>query len=542
VKRFALRESEGDAAATELWSGAELHRPGDTDETNARVPLPRDVQPGESITIEMEWEEKLPSVVLRTGFDGSFHLVAQWFPKLARLEPDGRWAAFPFHHLAEFYSDFGTYDVTIDVPANFTIGATGPAVETRIVNGHRVERHVQSDIHDFAWTAWDLWQTKVTSIGNVAVTLLYPPGYANDMERELRCLEFALPHYGERYGAYPYGVLTVAHPPDTAREAGGMEYPTFITTGGAWYGPPMLHDVELVTIHEFGHQYFYGLVATNEVDWPFLDEGLNSFAEQEAMARWLGPASAFDGFGLMVDDGAAQAAWSNRYAKNEPVAQPAYSFRTGTDYGSLVYARTLGVFETVRRVYGDEAMAALGEYTRAYRFDHPGPDDLLAVFANHLGEGVRQTLHTALFEKGWVDFELGGIESTKVKEPIGIFDRDGKRETVTKTEPSGKPAYEGWVLVFRKGTLTFPVEVELVPAQGPRQRHVWDGVGDATRIAYSGSSPLVSAVIDPDHKIVIDESLTNNHATAVGEKRAGAPRAFERLMYWAEILLEAFVP
>src|ERR1019366_9013400 len=93
---------------TDLWKPVELHRDGDEDETDAKVTLPREIAPGESVMLTMVWDDKLPSVVERTGYDGSFHMVAQWFPKVARLEPDGRWAHFSFHHLAEFYADFGT--------------------------------------------------------------------------------------------------------------------------------------------------------------------------------------------------------------------------------------------------------------------------------------------------------------------------------------------------------------------------------------------------------------------------------------------------
>jgi hypothetical protein len=539
VKKFVLRgTSEGDV---DLWPGAELHRPGDEDETNAKVTLPRDVGPGESVVFEMEWDSKLPAVVLRTGYDGTFHLVGQWFPKIARLEPNGTWASFPFHHLAEFYADYGTYDVTLDVPASFTIGATGPTVESHVANGRRVERHVQSDVHDFAWSAWDLFQSRSAKIGPVTVTLLYPKGYGGDAGRELRCLEFALPYYGERYGAYPYDVLTVVHPPETAHEAGGMEYPTLITTGGPWYGPPRLREVELLTIHEFGHQYFYGLLATNEVEWPFLDEGLNSYAEGESMARWLGPGNAFDAFGLKVSDVVAQGVYSNRFAKNEPVAQPAYAFRSGTDYGALVYSRTAGIFETLRRVYGDERMAAaMGLYARTYRFEHPGPAELLAVLGEVLGESAAKTTHAALFDRGWVDYELTGISNMRATEPTGVFDRDGKRETVTKGADQGE--YEGWVLVTRRGNLPFPVDVDLILAGDKRERRSWDGVADAVRIPYRGPSALVGAIVDPEHKILIDENMTNNHAVALGEKHAGTPRVFERLAYWTELLLDALVP
>src|SRR5205823_3743527 len=140
---------------TDLWPSAQLQRPNDADETDARVPLPRAVDPGEAITLEVTWDDKLSSIVERTGHDGSFHMVAQWFPKIAKLEDDGQFAHFPFHHLAEFYADFGRYDVTVDVPESFTVGATGPLIDSKIENGRRFEHHAQTDIHDFAWTAWD---------------------------------------------------------------------------------------------------------------------------------------------------------------------------------------------------------------------------------------------------------------------------------------------------------------------------------------------------------------------------------------------------
>ncbi len=237
------------AERRELWPSAELRRKDDDDETDARVPLPRAVAPSEVITLEVEWDDKLPSIVERTGFDGSFHMVAQWFPKIAKLERSGTFAHFPFHHLGEFYADYGNYDVTLDVPERFELGATGPVVESRIENGRRIERHVQADIHDFAWTAWDQWKTRTETIDGVACRILYPRGYDDHAERELATMRFALPHYGARYGKYPYGVLTLVHPPVTAPEAGGMEYPTLITTGGASYIPNGVYAIEIVTIH-----------------------------------------------------------------------------------------------------------------------------------------------------------------------------------------------------------------------------------------------------------------------------------------------------
>jgi hypothetical protein len=539
VRKLVLRA--GDAAPVDVWPGAEVHRPGDDDETDARVPLPREIQPGEAVQLDVVFDDKLPIVVERTGYRGHYHMVGQWFPKVARLEPDGTWAHFPFHHLAEFYADYGTYDVTLDVPEAYTLGATGPLVEWHVADGRRIERHLQADVHDFAWTAWDAWQTRKETIDGVEVTLLYPPGFTALARRELATLRFGLPYYSAHYGRYPYGVLTVVHPQQDAGESGGMEYPTLITTGGSWMTPPGLLEPEIVTLHEMGHQWFYGLVGTNELAWPFLDEGLNQFAEQDGMAKWRGEASALEFLGLRVSDAALDAVGGDMGVHDEPVAQPANAFTTGANYGRLVYARTASVVETLRRVYGDEpVLRALGRYARRFRFQHPGPDQLLAVFEEVLGAHVAATLRTALFEKGWVDYVVEGVWAKEAPRAAGMFDRDGARQ---KVEP-GKRDEGGWdntVLVRRRGTLSFPVDVEMTLADGTTRREHWDGEGESKRFSWHGETAVRGCRIDADDRVMIDMNLENNRATAEGYG-GGAPRTLERATYWMQLALQAVSP
>jgi hypothetical protein len=509
LRKLALREPDG--TQTDLLAGIELRRPGDEDETDARIPLPREVPPGSSIDLDVAFDDKLPSIVERTGYRDRFHMVGQWFPKIARLEADGTWAHFPFHHLSEFYADFGTYDVTVDVPATYTIGATGPVVESRVEGGRRIERHVQGDIHDFAWTAWDAWQRRRETVDGVDVTVLYPRGFDGVAERDLEAIRFALPYESARYGRYPYGVLTVVHPQDDASEAGGMEYPTLITSDGPWFTPAQVLVPEIVTVHELGHQWFYGLVATNEAAWPFLDEGVNQFAETDAMAQWKGPGSAANLWGLEVGDGALQAVASNKAVQDEPVAQPASAFSSGANYGRLVYSRTAAVLDTLTRVYGDEAVgAALGRYARRYRFRHPGPEEFLGAFEQAMGAQTAATLRAALFDKGWVDYAVDDVR-------------------------------EASVLVRRRGTLTFPVDVQLVSEDGSTKLERWDGTGGSKVIPWSGTGALRAAVIDPDRRVTIDANLENNFGTRPGSGR-GAPRTWERALYWLQLGLQAVTP
>ena len=527
----------------DLLSTIELHRPGDEDETDARVPLPKEIPSGATIMLEVTWEDMLPSIVERTGYDGSFHMVAQWFPKIARLEDDGTFAHFPFHHLGEFYADYGTYDVTIDVPEGFTVGATGPAVDTRSERGRHIERHVQSDIHDFAFTAWDRWVTTGENIDGVDVTVLSPPGYRGHVERELDAMRFALPHFSARYGRYPYPVLTVVHPPASATEAGGMEYPTLITTGQPSWLPDGLWFVEGVTIHEFGHQYFYGLSASNEDAWPFLDEGLNSYAENEAMSAWKCKGSGVDFVGLRVGDVEAQNERARHYVHDEKVAQGAFAFATGSAYGALVYGRTNAILETLARTYGKAVMDhAMGVYTRRFRFKHPTPDAFIDVIRTEVGAQAAEALRTALFEKGWVDYAITQAGSHVEHPAAGLFDRGGKRETVKGDPPRGAARWEGSVLVVRRGTLMLPVDVELVAEDGARSRIHLEGNEASFRVPYTGTSPLRAAVIDPDHHLLLDAEIANNHATPGGQRAAGAPRVLERAVYWAEVILGGMAP
>jgi hypothetical protein len=528
------------APPADVLKTVERSRPGDADETDARVPLPFEVPTGAELRMQVKWLSKLPTIVERTGHYGSFHFAGQWFPKLAKLERQGEFAHFPFHHLSEFYADFGTYDVTLDVPAGFVIGATGPITEQRDENQRHIERHVQTQVHDFAFTAWDKFQERKERIDGIEVRALFGPGYETSAERELASLRHAIPHFKERYGPYPYSVLTVVHPPEGADEAGGMEYPTLITTGGPWYGPPGIHILELVTVHEFGHQYFYGLLGSNEWRWPFLDEGLNSYAEATALAGYLGHGSVSKLFGIELSDYATQALSAQRFTHDVPVSTNASLFPSGRHYGSLVYARTAAILETMRRVYGDKPMEdTLRAYASEMRFGHPTPTDLFRHIEKGLGDKARVFAESALMNKGFVDFAAVQITRSSGHAPRGLFDRDGKRETISTGETAG---YGAQVLIVRRGTLKVPVDVEFVAEDGTRSRKTWDGEAEWTLMGYDGKSPLRSAIVDPDRKVLLDQNAVNNFVSVRALEKKSAPRTNTRLWTLGNLLLRLISP
>ncbi len=534
VVRLRARELEAD-----LWPPADAPIDPLGDETDVRVPLPRAVAPGESLTLEVAFRAHLPSISLRTGHFEAFHMVAQWFPKLARLEADGRWAHFPFTRFSEFYADFGAYDVTVDVPAGFVVGATGRRTSFASGGGREVSRFVQDDVHDFAFAAWDGFREKATTVDGVQLRCLYPAGYDRAADVEIEAARFGLGHLGAAYGRYPYETLTIVHPPDGADEAGGMEYPTLITTGGPWYLPwTPVRFLELITVHELAHQWFYGLVATDEHRSPFLDEGLTSYAESEAMEAWYPGSSAGELLGLRVGVPATYRIGGLSALHDGTVARGADEFATGSEYGSLVYGRTATLLTTLGRTFGPERLRrALGRYARSQRFAHPGPEALLAALRESIGPEAEAVARAVLFDGAWVDYRVDSFASSRPSRPAGIFG--------DPTSPSAAPAPRGgnrWfgdVLVRRRGTLALPVEVELTATDGSVQRVAWDAGQPFARLPYEGSAALASAAVDPNHAALLSSDLLDD---AKGGGGVVAPRVLELGGFVAAALIHAAAP
>ena len=198
-----------------------------------------------------------------------------------------------------------------------------------------------------------------------------------------------LEHFGRRFGAYPYPTLTVVVPPRRARGAAGMEYPGLFLTDGSWLPAPGSPGVSgaFVTAHELAHQWFPGVLASNEVRYPVLDEGFaewaaldllrTRFGETGAFSEWL-PFSRFELERIGT--------WSFDHAIAPGLAAPAYTPR---EYGASVYGEAALVLETIRRVFGEPRFdEALRTYTKANWFSHPTPADLAARLRRSLRDGL----------------------------------------------------------------------------------------------------------------------------------------------------------
>ena len=481
------------------------------DATVMALDLPRAVAPGETITLDLEFASKLPRVMARTGFHGDYFFAGQWFPKIGVFE-DGRWNCHPFHMNSEFYADFGVYQVAIDVPDGFGVGASGVLVEHRRKAGRAVHRYLAEDVHDFAFVAAPFLRELSGSFQDVAIRVLFGPGNGRMARRHLEAARRSLESFGARFFPYPYRTLTVVAPPPGAEGSGGMEYPTLITTFDLWWMPRGMRLPEFVTVHEFGHQYFYGMLASNEFEEAWLDEGINSYGDGETMDRWFGrDRSVLDALGARLGYFDEQRIGAASLAGWDPIVQPAWMYATPQSYGVNTYPRSAVVLRTLENWIGQDTMARLlRTYTQRFRFKHPRTGDFLAVTREVAGDPAEQFLRRALTTTEVLDYEVAEVESHPVRRRAGLFERDGRRIEVKDDEESTPKEWDCEVLVHRRGELVFPVEVEIAFVGGERVRERWDGRERWKRFELRRKHEVDRATVDPDGKVLLDVNPLND--------------------------------
>jgi hypothetical protein len=544
------------ADGTDLTGAIRFEHPDDEnadDRTVIRVPLPAAVPPGGAVSFEVAFKAQLPEVFARSGYKRDFFLVGQWFPKLGVYEPAGMrgrtaggWNCHQYHANSEFYADYGEFHVEMTVPARFVVGATGER-KGRVdhKNGTVTYTYEQADVHDFAWTA-DPSYAKITRVfsatgdvtpeayarygklldrtpeemrlSDVEITLLLQPAHLPQAQRYIDAAKAAIRQFGLRYGRYPFKTLTVVDPPADGSGAGGMEYPTFIT-GGTTYSMnfwPMngLREVEMVTVHEFGHQFWYGMVGNNEFEEAWLDEGMNTYSTGLAMeAEYTRDAS--DGRLMAMKIGEVdtlQAMVAVNSRSPDAIVKPAWMY--SGDYSYYAYMKPAAALRTLEGLVGTQTMARIMRtYQERWRFRHPASADFFAVAREIAGQDLDWFFRPAFLGSDILDYAVGAVSSRRVEPTRGVVEVGGKRTTAagTKIEAKAEPArFESRVLVRRLGGMTFPVQIALKFEGRPVERVAWDGRDRWKRLVLVRAERLEWAAVDPDGSVILDANLVNN--------------------------------
>ena len=478
------------------------------DSTIAHWTLPRPLAPGDSLSVEIDWQARPSTLPRRQGRQGRRFDFAQWYPKVVVYDRYG-WEDHPLYPAGEFYGEFATYDVTLDLPQDQVIGATGVAVEgdpgwdhakadpnlridyqrqwyrsplpapgcgaMRIEPGRKCVRFRAEDVHHFAFSLNPDYIYEQGRYGDAVVRVLYQPGDRATwgQGKAVQNTVLALAWLDSLFGKYQWPQLTNVH----RIEGGGTEFPMMIMDGSASMG---------LIVHETGHQYTMGQLANNEWREGWLDEGFSDFQEGWFFEAHGGP-PAYDGLEPSV-------LWLDLGRWSEPVSTVSERFRDFVIYQEMVYAKAQLFYEQLRYVVGDETMRRiLREYFSRWKLKHVDEDAFRRVAEEVSKQDLKWLFGEWLHATPLVDYRLRRVERRRLE--------DGRWRTV--------------VTVERKGDGRMPVEI------GDRDTIYARATGESAteRIEFTTARKPGRLILDPRGR-THDYDMLNNR-----EKRAFVGRA-----------------
>jgi len=473
------------AAPARRDEGARLAATG-MDQTVAVVTLARPVAAGATATLDMTWHTKLPG-----GDDGRGHRMTQrwadtlfqptqWYPRVAKYDDLRGWDTQVYLGPAEFYNNFGRFDVRIDVPAGWIVSGTGvlqnpeevltPRARERLARvldsdatvtivgpdevgpgratapGDRLTWHfVAENVNDFAWATaekfvWEASRATIPGKGPVPIHMVYLPGRARFFERAMDLTRHALEFYSELWAPYPFPQLTLQDGPSA-----GMEYPMVINSNQG------------AADHETAHQWWPMMVGTNETWYGWMDEGFNQYMNVLSAADRRGEAPSLDGGG--------QSYGRMSGTEDEPPMMWVAN-HAGPMYGFQTYSKTPLMFSMLGGVVGDEAVRrAISAYTHAWAFKHPSPWDVMFFLDRQLGRDLGWFWYYWLFTTESVDGSIAGVTDEGSTTRVTVR-QDGQMPSPVVLEvwlaPDGppiRPMENAVMLDERRARVTWPVDV-----------------------------------------------------------------------------------
>jgi hypothetical protein len=527
---FAQQKDRGGIDVTSLVvrSGGESLRSDaqvlvGSDSTEVMVALPHPLLPWDTAVLDFEFRVKVPAFFSRLGHKGKHYVISQWYPKMVVYDEKG-WHPDGYHAIGEFYGEFGAFDVEVTVPAEMVVGATGDLVECGVQNaecrtqdadsvagqsaavdselgwmrvepklrvkraGDKTLRFRAENVHDFAWVADPGFRLIQDSFQQTTINVLVRKDEEKDWKSVPGWARRTLEQFTVNYGPYPYRQLTVAD----ARLAagGGMEYPNLVVI--STQAIPGIRMLEMTVMHEIGHQWFYGMLGSDEQAEAWLDEGMTTFAEQRYFEENYGPDGNLSDypavlipqisdryFGRVVYQLAATSGML------KPLLTPACRYSSEpVAYQAQAYEQGAFVMQMLRAQLGRELFdLVMKEYFRRFQFRHPTSEDFIQVVNDLTGQDWHWFFDQWLRTDKSCDYALGSVK----RRPDGVG-----------------------VEVRRNGGIVMPVDIRAEFRDGTSQTLVWFSESTRTRVEFLNRSGLRGVSIDPDEKL-LETSRWNNH-------------------------------
>ena len=456
------------------------------DQTVARISLGTPIAAKTVATLEIAWHTKLPGGPNGRGhrmtqrIEDTLFQPTQWFPRVAKYDDLRGWDTNVYLGPAEFYNNFGRFDVRMDVPGGWIVSGTGVLQNPQEVltakarerlshvldsndvitivgedesgpgqstaPGDRLVWHFTADmVNDFAWATaknyvWRATRATIPGKGPVPIHMVYVPSHASLYANAGPIARHALEFYSKLWAPYPFPQLTLQDGPSA-----GMEYPMVINSNQG------------AADHETGHQWWPMMVGTNETWYGWMDEGFNQYMNILSDADSRGTAPNLNGLG--------QSYGRTSGDENEPPMMWAAN-NAGSMYGFQTYSKAPLMLSMLGGIVGDaEVQRAMSDYTKAWSFKHPSPWDFISFVDRALGKDLEWFWYYWLWTTESVDGSIAGVTTAGSKTTVTVR-QDGQMPSpiVLKVElaadgPAIKPMANAKMLDDRSAIVTWPVDV-----------------------------------------------------------------------------------
>lgn len=467
--------------------------------TIARMDLPKPLLPGARMTVTLDFESKIRKHLGRAGYSGNHYDFAQWYPKVVVYDEKG------FHPDAfmtgEFYGEFGTFDVEVEVPENYVIAATGVVksgdpgwdlnepgqkkLAKKTDTYKKVHFHAEN-VHDFAWNVDPAFAVQDTIWNNIEIRSFFNRNNTAWKDTTLVHAVRAIQWLSEKVGPYPYPQVSVVQ----GLLGGGMEYPMLVMDGRA---------SETLVVHEIGHIYFYGIFGNDERAEAWLDEGFTTFQTDWYAINRYGPWGDRKTLGwydrLTPRPTRVQSTRNNLFpivalGYGERVSQRAETYENS--YRAMVYWKASLMFHALRYVVGDDTFdEILKEYFRRYKFKHVNEARFVQVCEEVSGRDLDWFFGEWLHSRKVCDYAITGVR--------------------TEPSPAGD-AYRTKVRIERKGEITIPLSLQFTFQDGTTQKAPIEYADARLRTAikeFDFPEKPKAVALNPDNEIM-DIDLADN--------------------------------
>ena len=515
------------------------------DSTVGRINLAKELHPRDTLHLEAKYEFVIPKASGRIGYTPGedLYCISQWFIKPGVFK-DGKWICSPFFPYTEFFADFANYYVTIEAPSEYQIASSGTVMSQQSGSGNKnIVSLTQTRVHDFVWTASRNFK-KVTFFQkngdgkSTEIVLLVPKSFESFIPRYKSTLTKCFSYFEKEFETYPYRTFTMVVTPPKSGMIGSMEYPALVTISHKLLSPESSFEPEKTIIHEFAHQYFYGILANNEVYEAWLDEGFANYITDRLLeSSNKMPQSYFKLFNQIPVSGLEILSLGEipliysltkvptpLYAKSliayynnmtaGSLADSSYLLNDEANYFVISYSKGEIFLKTLEELVGAHSMdTILKEYYKQNKYTHPTANDFFKVCSQISPKKLDWFINDYYSQSLICDYKI---------------------HKIYKNHGAGTWTVE----IKREGEGRFPLRLDLYTDKDTLIKTVFL-TQRYTSVQFKTNNNVVGAEIDPKRKNIFDINFANN-SYFIENQYGSSLYLSVRWFYWVQSFLLIF--